>query len=90
MPGKNPMCGKRGFTILELLAVMAIISVLIGLGFQGYTFSRRQAKESQARADLEKLRTALDEFRVEFGRYPERTQPGLPPRLDFLTNQVEG
>lgn len=62
---------KRGFTILELLAVMAIIAILAALGAKGYSLARRQAKESRAMADIEKLRTALSEYRVEYGRFPE-------------------
>ncbi len=81
---------KNGFTILELLGVMAIIAILTGLGVKGYSLARRQAKESRAKADIEKIRLALDEFRVEFGRYPEQSEAAPPPRLDFLTNAVEG
>ncbi len=61
---------KKGFTILELLAVMVIIAIVAGMGVKGYNLARRQAKESQAKAEIEKLRTALEEFRVEYGRYP--------------------
>ncbi|VGO15904.1 Type II secretion system protein G [Pontiella desulfatans] len=62
---------RKGFTILELLAVMAIIAVLAGIGATGMRLARRQAKESRAKADIETLRNALNEYRVEFGFYPE-------------------
>jgi len=61
---------RRGFTLLELLAVIAIIAILSGLGVKGYTLSRRKAKESQAKTAIEILRTALVEYRIEYGAYP--------------------
>ena len=88
---------RRGFTILELLAVMAIIAILAALGAKGYRLARRQAKESQAKAEIEKLRAALNEYRVEYGGYPRfsGTFSGLvdsldPVRQGVLTNAVEG
>lgn len=76
---------KRGFTILELLAVMAIIAILAGLGARGYSLAKRQAKESRAKAGIEKLRNLLNEYRVEYGRYPASLSDIGP-----LTNSVEG
>ena len=86
------MVGKRGFTLLELLAVMAIIAILAGLGAQSYNLARRQAKESRAKAEIEKLRTALNEYRVEFGHYPVSGAQavGRLDQIGFLTNAVEG
>jgi type II secretory pathway pseudopilin PulG len=70
---------------MELLAVIAIIAILSGLGAKGYSLARRQAKESRAKADIEKLRAALVEYRIEFGAYPTDLS-----NTDFLTHAVEG
>ena len=91
---KVPMAGKRrGFTLLELLAVLLILSVLTGLGVKGYRLARRTALESRAAADLERLRTALNEYRVEYGRFPSQAVPapfaGLP-EINELTERTEG
>lgn len=68
-----PVSGSRhGFTLLELIVVMAILAILAGLGAGGYRLARRSAKEGQAKAEIELLRTALEEYRVEYGRYPEQ------------------
>ncbi len=89
------MLGKKrhGFTLLELLAVMVIIAILAGLGAKGYTLAKRTTKESRAKAEVEKLRAALEEYRVEFGAYPIQDSSALfsdLAQIEFLTNSVEG
>ncbi|MDF7826819.1 prepilin-type N-terminal cleavage/methylation domain-containing protein [Pontiellaceae bacterium B12227] len=91
---KLPTYGNcRGFTLIELLVVMAIIGILAGLGVGGYRLARRAALEGRAQAEIELLRTALEEYRVEYGSYPR--QVGSTPffnlaEISTLTNLVEG
>jgi len=73
-----------GFTLLELLAVMAILAVLIGLGAKGISLARREAKMGRAKAEIELIRNALEEFRVEFGHYPVQDPAGGIDQLDEL------
>ncbi len=58
-----------GFTLIELLAVIAIIGALAGivLGVAGY--ATRKADRSKAVADMERLRVALEEYRMANGSY---------------------
>lgn len=86
---KSGIRASSGFTLLELLAVIAIVALLIGIGVKGYSLAQRSAKEALALADLEKLGLALNEHRVEFGRYPEQETAGPVPRLDFFSETVE-
>ncbi len=67
----RPARKKAGFTIVELLAVVAVMAILAGivLGIAGY--AARRASDAQARADLEKLRNALEEYRLYAARYPQ-------------------
>ncbi len=61
---------KSGFTLVELLAVMAVIGVLAGmvLGISGY--ASRRADESRAMADIERIKDILEDYRIRTGRYP--------------------
>lgn len=82
---------RKGFTLLELLAVLAILAVLIGLGAKGGSLARREAKVGRAKADIGLIRNALEEFRVQYGQYPEMDVAGgidRLPELGFLTNAV--
>lgn len=81
--------GNCGFTLLELLVVLLIIGILISLGAGGYSLARRSAKEGQAKADIELLRNALEEYRVEYGSYPPAVGP-VAVITNFLSPLVSG
>lgn len=74
----------QGFTLLELLVVMLIIGILAGLGVGGYRLARRSALEGRAKADIELLRTAFAEYRVEYGAYPDTPADTIESLLSTL------
>ena len=61
---------KRGFTIIELLTVVAIIGLLISILLPALSNARRQAKDVNASAHLHAIETALEMFQNERGQYP--------------------
>lgn len=61
---------KRGFTLVELLTVLAIITMLIGLMVPSLNMVRQVAKETKQRAQLTIIETALTAFRNDYGDYP--------------------
>jgi len=69
---------RRGaaFTLVEMLAVMAIIAILAGIVVAGSSFIQREADRKRARAGLEKIKIALEEYRLARGRYPDQTFNG--------------
>jgi len=68
MHGLHPK--QRGFTLLELLVVIVIIGLLAGYVAPRY-FSQVGRSEIQvARAQIESLDKALDQFRLDMRRYP--------------------
>ena len=61
----------RGFTIVELIAVIAIISVLTGLLLAGVAKVRASAKIKKAKATMEQLEVALEMYGQNYGTYPD-------------------
>ena len=68
--------GKAGFTLVELLVVMAIIALLAALVGPKLFPKLGKGKQSAAKAQIELIGQALDQLRLDVGRYPT-TQEGL-------------
>ena len=61
----------RGFTLIELIVVMAIVALLVGIAAPRYFHSIERAKENSLRSSLRVMRDAIDHFTADRGRYPE-------------------
>jgi general secretion pathway protein G len=61
---------RRGFTLLELLVVMAIIATLLTLAAPRYFRSLERSREAVLRQDLTSLRESIDRFYGDTGHYP--------------------
>jgi general secretion pathway protein G len=64
----------RGFTLIELMVVMAIISVLLAIALPIYQKSIIRAKESVLRNNLFTLRTMIDEYTIDKQKAPDSLQ----------------
>jgi general secretion pathway protein G len=67
---------RKGFSLVELLVVMAIIAMLAALVAPKVFPKLGKGKQSAAKAQIELLGQALDQLRLDTGRYPS-TQEGL-------------
>lgn len=71
----------KGFTIVELLIVIVVIAILAAIGIVAYTGIQGRAHDSAVQNDLRNLRTRIDLFHVDNGRYPGQS---IPPDLNAL------
>ena len=88
----------RGFTLLELLVVMAIIGLLAGYVGPRYFAQIGKSEVKVARAQMDSLGKALDQYRLDTGHYPTQEQglaalmkrPQNEPRWDgpYLQKEV--
>src|SRR3979409_1400733 len=65
-----------GFTLLELLVVVVIIGLLAGFVAPRYFGQVGKSEVATARAQIQPLEKALDQYRLDVGRYPS-TELGL-------------
>jgi len=81
-----------GFTIVEMIVVVAILGILTALAIPTARFARRQADETELRTALRELRGAIDEHKrwsdaglieVELGT------DGYPSELEDLVEPIE-
>ncbi len=67
---------NAGFTLLELLVVMVIIGLLAGYVGPKYFAQIGKSEVKSARAQIDALEKALDQYRLDTGHYPS-TEQGL-------------
>ncbi len=71
---KLPIRNFRAFTLIELLVVISIIGVLAGFTIPALGYIKRQQYLKTARAELEFLQTALENYKAKYGSYPPSNQ----------------
>ena len=65
---------RRGFTLIELLVVMAIVALLLAIALPRYFGSLDKSKDVVLKENLQVLRSTLDKFYADRGRWPETLQ----------------
>lgn len=63
--------GRRGFTLIELIVVLAIIALLASIVAPRYTRSVDNAREASLRTSLNVMRDAIDKYAADKNRFPE-------------------
>ena len=91
-------CTQNGFTLLELLVVLVIIGLLAGYVGPKYFSQIGKSETKVARAQIDALEKALDQYRIDTGHYPSmeiglsalNTKPANEPKWDgpYLKKQV--
>lgn len=64
------MNSRRGFTLVELLLVIAIIGILSTLVMANFIGIRQRARDAQRKSDIAQIQSGLEFFRSDQQRYP--------------------
>lgn len=67
----RPRAVTLGFTLIEMLVVLAIVALLLSVAAPRYFGSLEKGREVALQENLRVLRVTLDKFHADKGRYPE-------------------
>jgi prepilin-type N-terminal cleavage/methylation domain-containing protein len=76
---KKTVTPSRGFTLVEVLVVIAIIAVLAGLAMYVFNSGEKKAVIQHAQSELGQLETAIDTYHARYGFYPPSNKNGGNP-----------
>jgi general secretion pathway protein G len=61
---------EAGFTLLELITVVALIGILVGIALPNYKTAIIQSREAVLKEDLYRFRDVIDQYYADKGKYP--------------------
>jgi prepilin-type N-terminal cleavage/methylation domain-containing protein len=73
-----------GFTLIELMIVMAIISILATMGINSYTTAMKRGRDAKRISDVNQIKQALVMYRADSGSYPNALADLEPDYLNKI------
>ena len=67
---ENTVRNEQGFTLLELIVVVAILGILMAIAIQQFSLYRSRATDAAMRSDLKNAALAMESYYGEFLDYP--------------------
>lgn len=67
-PGER--AGVAGFTLIELITVVALVSILAAIALPNYRVAIIQSREAVLKENLFRMRDLIDQYYVDKGQYP--------------------
>jgi prepilin-type N-terminal cleavage/methylation domain-containing protein len=93
MTPETPHATSHGFTLIEIMIVIAIIGVIAAIAIPNFAAYRQRAKIAEAATDIKHFEKGFVAYAVEEGRFPDDSHivlPDLPKMADFISPTVWG
>lgn len=87
--GRMIMIKSKGFTLIELMIVIAIVGILAGVAYPSYQASMQKSRRADAQADLMELSSFMERFFTVNNRYDQDTS-GTAVALPFTASPRTG
>lgn len=68
-----------GFTLVEIMIVVAVIGLLAAMAIPGFARARENARNARLANDVEVARAAFIQYSLDHGRYPPDVTPAVMP-----------
>lgn len=88
----SPYLKTHGFTLIEMIVVVLIVSILASAAMPLATIQKRRQQETDLRDNLRQIRRALDEYKKAWdgGKIEHKVEDtGYPPNLETLVQGVK-
>ncbi len=76
MKKKAMPAGRQGFSLIELIVVIAITGVLLAVALPNLLSARERARDSKRKDEMQQLKNALRMYYTDFQRYPAAANCG--------------
>jgi len=82
---RNKKQGQKGFTLIELMIVIAIIGILAAIAIPNFISYRKRSYDAAAQSDLKNLMTAQEAYYVDNSTYKDITLTGSGTESTTIT-----
>ena len=76
---------RTGFTMIELLTVITVIMILAALVLGAAAYVSRKADEGRCQARMQTIKNALEEYKLDYGKYPQGTETTITGETTYNT-----
>ncbi|WP_051412085.1 type IV pilin protein [Halonatronum saccharophilum] len=85
---KESFSREEGFTLIELMIVIAVLGILAGIAIPNLSGVTNRAEEAEIVSLGGPIRTAMEMYKAQHGNYPEEADNGVVEHLKARLNRV--